>query len=216
MNALAIFDNRPQTDSTRWSLVANTKRIPKAAFVDLEQADELLRQAEAIWQAAATEAESLRQREADAGRQEGWNRAVAETAGTLAKAQQQAQRFADQSEQRVLQLAAELVRKILPRLSRQEVLDELLTQSLNAMKAGRYIQVRVHPDHQAFVEDRLMNHVGAYGRIESLTVIADASMDPYDCQVESELGRLEAGFHQQLAAVLNQATLAAKTAAQKP
>ena len=205
MTSLAIFDTQPQAEDRRWSLVAHTRRIPKAAFRELEHADRILREAESVWRDAQREADEVRHRAFDEGRRAGWDQALADTLDTLTDAQHQAQAFAEQSDRRVLQLAAELVRKILPRLSRQEILDDLLLQALNAMNAGRYIQVRVHPDHRALVEQTLAHRSGGPGPVESATVVADPTLDRYDCRVESELGRIEAGFHQQLAAVLTQA-----------
>ncbi|GGX75311.1 FliH/SctL family protein [Saccharospirillum salsuginis] len=205
MTTLAIFDTQPQVEERRWSLVAQTRRIPKAAFRELEHADRILREAESVWQDARHEADALRRRAFDEGRQAGWDQALAETLDTLTDAQHQAQAFAEQSDRRVLQLAAELVRKILPRLSTQDIVDDLLLQALNAMNAGRYIQVRVHPDHRALVEQTLARRGGGPGPAESVTVVTDPTLDRYDCRVESELGRIEAGFHQQLAALLTQA-----------
>lgn len=205
MTSLAIFDTQPQTEDRRWSLVAHSRRIPRAAFQDLERADRILREAEALWRDARREAEALRRQACEDGRRAGWDQALAETLETLTEAQEQAQAFADRSDRRVLRLAAELVRKILPRLSRQDVLDDLLTQALTAMNAGRYIQVRVHPDQQPLAERTLANRAAVPGPVESVTVVADPDMAPFDCRVESELGRIEAGFHRQLTALVNQA-----------
>jgi len=205
MTTLAIFDTQPHVEEQRWSLVAHTRRIPRAAFREMEQADRILRDAESIWQDARREADALRHQAFEEGRRAGWDQALTETLDTLTDAQQQAQAFAEQSDRRVLQLAAELVRKILPRLSKQDILDDLLLQALNAMNAGRHVQVRVHPDHRTLVEQTLAQRGGGPGPVESVTVVTDPTLDRYDCRVESELGRIEAGFHQQLAALLSQA-----------
>lgn len=205
MSGLALFDTRPQQGAARWQLLADTRRVPKAAVADLLQASDLVKEADGLWAKAEKEAGELKQQKTDEGWQLGLAEAVAETALYVTQAQQEAQRYADQSEARILDLARALVEKILPRLSRQEIIDDLLSSALKAIYAGRFLHVRAHPENCSHIEQKLQADTGLNRQFSSVTVIPDENLDLYDCVVETELGRLEAGFNQQLSALVRQA-----------
>jgi len=201
VKGFAILDTQPKNQS-RWQLVNGTTRIPKAAVKEVLAADQLLQDAEAVWQQAQLEAEQLKQQVSTEGLQTGLQHAANETASMLAQAQQDAKHFVDQSEERILRIAMALVDKILPDLAQQDVVNSLLASALKNLKTGKFLTVRLHPSNRESVEAFLRNHQNLLTSIDSMVVVDDEQLATFDCVVESELGRLEAGLHQQMATIL--------------
>ncbi|ARU59431.1 MAG: hypothetical protein MI864_01790 [Pseudomonadales bacterium] len=192
-------------DQNRWKLEHESRRIPKDAQEPLAHFEAMVHQANSLWERACSEAEVLKKKAVQDGREEGKQQVREELVNLLLEAQQAARSHLDHSDSVIIELAGAIVEKILPSIPTDLVMKDILGSALRSMQADRYLRVLVHPDSIAIVEQKIQEWRNSRGLCESLEVVSEPGLDPFACIVESELGVVQAGASEQLSEILKAA-----------
>ena len=145
------------------------------------------------------QAQSLQRRAYMDGHAAGFARAQAETVRQAMEAQLKAREFVDASTQQIVGMALACVERMASRLGPATVVTALLTEALDEIKTGR--QLRVNVSHSAAKATRAMlaRWQGEHPQTV-VQVLVDPHLEPFGCQIESELGRIDLGLRKQLEA----------------
>lgn len=183
---------------------APAKVIDRATLLAHAEARQILEEAEAraaeVLERSLASAEETRKRAIDEGRARGlqeWQTRLAE----LAEARG---RLVEETEPRIVELALQLAEKVLRRRLEAEPADLLpvVSESLQVLRgAGGSLVLRVHPGTAPALERSKRELLARDPRWRHLDVVADESMDPCGCRIESELGVIDVGVDTQIAAL---------------
>ncbi len=163
-------------------------------------------EAEALVAAARADADAIRgglAAERDRARAEGRAEGLAEVAATLAAARADAERTREAAAPAAIVLARKMAEKIVGRaveLRPDTVADIVAAALASCRPRGGAVKVRVHPDdhpHAAARASALAAHVPA----GTLEIVADPSVPPHGCIVDTAQGRLDARLDTQLDAL---------------
>ncbi len=178
-------------------------RIRRSIHLAHTTAEQLLDQArieaDQIRADAQTDAERLRQQARDAGYEEGltqWNQAVL-------TAHRDAERLITESEAAVVRLALRVAERILGATLEQdpERILPIVRRALHEVPWGKQMKIRVHPQHYTIARERLGATLSGADHPVDITIVADPSVDPAGCIVESSLGVIDARLPAQLRAI---------------
>lgn len=185
-------------DRERLSLAVHGRRVSRQSWAGLQGAHAVIEAANEMWRQVRDEAERLKERATRDGLAQGRADAVAEMLRHLLDAQQRARELIDSQESRVIELAAALVTRILPKLQGEAALRQLLADALDSLQGERQLSVRVHPSMLEIASEPLEAWRAAQTPPATAQCIADPQLDPLGLIVESEQGSLRAGAHDQL------------------
>lgn len=205
MSGIALVDREPLLTA-----VAGT-RIARRAWADVTELTAVLREAREVLASARNEAQAVRQHAHDEGYTTGIVQAQAQSARHLLEAQLAGRGFVDASEERIVALAVAIVERIAPKLNQAQLVAALAAEALTTIRAERHLQVAVAEEAIAATRAMLEQWQQAYPEIESVQVVANPDLEPFACEVESELGRIQAGLRMQLAAIGEALTMAARS-----
>jgi hypothetical protein len=108
------------------------QRIPRRAWREVTQLNNLLSEAERILASAKRQAELLQRRAYFNGRAAGLANAQSEAVKHILEAQKQARELIEASELRIVELAVSIVARIAPRLDQGELVAALAAEGLAA------------------------------------------------------------------------------------
>lgn len=189
-------------------------------LADIEsQTDSHLKQvrqeAAGIIQAAKEEAERIRQQAEESGRQAARDAAeklldekVGQRMATLTPALQQVIRSMEDAKQQWLQhwdsAAIELASAIAGRLvrgelrRRPEISLEWMREALDLAAGSGDTTLRLHPDDQSTLSTQVEQLRGLFAPISEVRVVADATLSPGGCRVETQFGSVDQQLETQL------------------
>jgi flagellar assembly protein FliH len=182
--------------------------------------DEVRQQAESIMAQAHGEADRIRQRAEEQGRQSAQQNAqqtlearIAETMlPALNKLTQEIDQAKDawvaQWQRQLIHLATAIAEKVVRREIEQEpeITLQLVRESLALAAGSPQLKVRLSPtDYDALSSqvEQLAEHVGKVG---SAQVVADASITPGGCRVDSEFGVIDQQIETQIQRITEELT----------
>lgn len=189
MNALV-------TDRERFQLYLDAGVVPAAAWTPLEQAQQIVEQANALLREAEAEVEQIRAQARFEGLVEGRERGLRDCANALkALAEARASATAD-LRRRAGDIAIGVVRHIAPALGAERMVSALVAEAMQKLVFEPHLLVRVHPD----VAEQARAEVAALGAAAApdTEIIGDPELDRFDCIIESAGGVVRAGFNEQL------------------
>ncbi|HWM70635.1 MAG TPA: hypothetical protein VNO35_28960 [Steroidobacteraceae bacterium] len=195
MTAIAITDSEPILTA-----IAG-QRIPRRAWGEVTQLNNLLSEASRILQSAKRQAELLQRRAYFDGRAAGLAHAQSEAIKHVLEAQRQARELVAASELRIVELAVSIVARIAPRLDQGELVAALAAEGLAAIQEERHVCVRISSAAEKATRAMLDRWQLAHPEVEAIDMVIDPSLDPMACVIETELGRIEVGLPVQLEAV---------------
>ncbi|MEA3181642.1 MAG: type secretion protein [Gammaproteobacteria bacterium] len=195
MTAIAITDSEPILTA-----IAG-QRIPRRAWGEVTQLNNLLSEASRILQSAKRQAELLQRRAYFDGRAAGLAHAQSEAIKHVLEAQRQARELVAASELRIVELAVSIVARIAPRLDQGELVAALAAEGLAAIQEERHVCVRISSAAEKATRAMLDRWQLAHPEVETIDMVIDPSLDPMACVIETELGRIEVGLPVQLEAV---------------
>ena len=195
MTAIAITDSEPILTA-----IAG-QRIPRRAWGEVTQLNNLLNEAGRILQSAKRQAELLQRRAYFDGRAAGLAHAQSEAIKHVLEAQRQARELVAASELRIVELAVSIVARIAPRLDQGELVAALAAEGLAAIQEERHVCVRISSAAEKATRAMLDRWQLAHPEVEAIDMVIDPSLDPMACVIETELGRIEVGLPVQLEAV---------------
>lgn len=171
--------------------------VPAEAYDARVAARRLLADAEAQVDAARQQA---RREGHDAGRAEG----LAAVTELLVAARAAAGRREDEAGPELRRLAVRIAEKILGRelaASPEATVVDLVRTALETARARRQLVVKVHPDDAAAVTEARPRLAAALAANAVLTVRPDATIPRGGCQIDTEVGTIDARLDAQLAAI---------------
>jgi len=142
------------------------------------------------------------------GHAAGFARAQAETVKQVLEAQLKAREFADASGQHIVSMALASVERMASKLGPATVVTALLTDALDTIKTERELRVRVSQSAIKATRAMLARWQGEHPQTV-VQVLVDPQLEPFGCEIESELGRIELGLRKQLGATGEELTGAA-------
>ncbi len=195
MTAIAITDSEPILTA-----IAG-QRIPRRAWAEVTQLNNLLSEAARILLSAKRQAELLQRRAYFDGRAAGLASAQSEAVKHVLEAQKQARELVAASELRIVELAVSIVARIAPRLDQGELVAALAVEGLAAIQEERHVCVRISSAAEKATRAMLDRWQLAHPEVETIDMVIDPSLDPMACVIETELGRIEVGLPVQLETV---------------
>lgn len=142
------------------------------------------------------------------GHAAGFARAQAETVRQALEAQTKAREFVDAAEQQIVSMALACVQRVAGTLGPVGVVMALLTEALQEIRTGRQLKVRVSQGAAKATREMLARWQQEHPHVE-VSVLVDRLLEPFDCEIESELGRIELGLRKQLEVLREQMSPAA-------
>jgi flagellar assembly protein FliH len=139
----------------------------------------------------------------------------ARLAATIDRVQLGGARLAEEARADVLELAFQIAGKILETELGQghEALFALIRSAVRRVGESRRVSIRLHPDDAAAVQiarDSADSGVVSLTRVE---LVADASLSPGDCVVDSDTGQIDGRLNSRLAELRRAALAAAEESA---
>jgi type III secretion protein L len=195
LTAVAITDSEPILTA-----IAG-QRIPRRAWADVTQLNNLLSEAARILLSAKRQAELLQRRAYFDGRAAGLANAQSEAVKHVLEAQKQARELVAASELRIVELAVSIVARIAPRLDQGDLVAALAAEGLAAIQEERHVCVRISSAAEKATRAMLDRWQLAHPEVETIDMVIDPSLDPMVCVIETELGRIEVGLPVQLETV---------------
>ncbi|MEE2836222.1 MAG: FliH/SctL family protein [Myxococcota bacterium] len=133
---------------------------------------------------------------------EGYEQGRQEAQGMLDQVQELERQLIEQTDRRIQGAAQTLVEDLL----RAEVADadgflDMIRHSLRAMRRGREIFLRVHPDRAQYLQTHRDSLVAVLGRARTIEIREDISLALDGCVVETDAGVLDVGLETQLSAL---------------
>lgn len=106
-------------------------------------------------------------------------------------------------EQRAVHLAAAIAARVIRReLAAQPDITLVLVQEALELAAGSpHVRVRVNPADHASLGDRLESLVSAFSRLAPAELVADPTISPGGCRLETQYGAIDQQFAAQLARI---------------
>lgn len=191
------------------------QRIPRRAFSGVNDLSQVIAEARQILENARHQAQELRQRALAEGHARGVELGQAEALRYVAEAHRQGQDFLASSEARIIALVVSIVRRIAPQLNKDgELVAAMAAQALDAVEDEQYLRLNVGPGSERAAQAMLEAWRQAHPAVKGAQVSVDPNLGPFDCVIESELGRIEVHLSEQLQAV-NESLVAASGQSRK-
>ena len=112
------------------------------------------------------------------------------------------QQLIEQTDRRIQGAAQSLVEDVLRKqVSSSEGFLDMIRHSLRAMRRGREIFLRVHPDRAKHLQEHRDSLVAVLGRARTIEIREDISLSVDGCVVETDAGVLDVGLETQLGAL---------------
>ncbi|WP_020410931.1 FliH/SctL family protein [Hahella ganghwensis] len=179
-------------ESGMWQVNAQGRRIPAGESESILQACEYLQFAKSVHADSMEEAERIKREAYREGFQSGLEQSRTDVYKEVLEAKNRIRKQAIDQEQQVMKLSLTIVRKILPRLSSEEVLKSLLQEALAELQNERQLQIFVRPDLVEFAESWLQQWRKEHPDILRMDIVGDPELGAFGCRVETELGTLVA------------------------
>jgi flagellar biosynthesis/type III secretory pathway protein FliH len=141
----------------------------------------------------------LRRRAYMDGHAAGFARAQAETVRQALEAQVKAREFIDSAEEQIVAMALACLQRAASTLGPATVMTALLTDALRAIRTERQLKVSVSQGAAKATRAMLARWQQEHPHVE-VAVLVDPQLEPFGCEIESELGRIELGLWKQLQA----------------
>ena len=192
-----IFSELPEADSDEadrfhWQLTS--RRIPRAAAHAIEKAADIIATANELLRKAQNEADEIRLHAYDQGINAAQESIANAMADALLNAQQETAAFTQASEPRIVQLVFAVLRRILPQLPVDKVVENLVAEALRSLHDRTWVRVIVHPSVEATAQALAEHWRRTVPDIRHLEIGSDERLSVTDCRVESSYGLVSAGL----------------------
>jgi type III secretion protein L len=203
MSRLALFR------SPEFTLVAERALIKRDQVSSVDDAVGMLRRAESLRASMEAECELLRARAREEGLAQGLAQGRQEAARALGQSLARLDRTlaADRAaaQARVVQLAIAVVERVASELGPVAVVAALARRALAELDPAQPVRLRVNPVVARALAPELATGTG------HVQVIAGEHLGPFDCELDTGSGRIEAGLPLQLEALGVALAAAART-----
>ena len=193
MSRLALFR------SPDFTLVAERPLIKRDEVGAVDDAVGMLRHAANLRERLEAECDQLRARAREEGRAQGFELGRQEAARALGQSLARLDRTLAVEraaiEARVVRLALAVVERVASDLGPPAVVAALATRALAELDSAKPVRLRVHPAVARAMGPELVTSAG------HVQVIGSEHLGPFDCELDTGNGRIEAGLPLQLEAL---------------
>ncbi len=135
----------------------------------------------------------------DKGYQE-YQKLIALAKDIIATAKDDCQKHIHTSEKIILQLGMATAEKIIGETlsEREEIILPIVKRALNEARDCVMVELFVHPKHYHFLRSESENLMSVFPKESDLYIIPDDKLQPDNCIIETELGRIDASIDTQL------------------
>lgn len=179
----------------RWQWQATARRIPRNMVADLQQMADIIAEANSILQRARDESQSIRQAAYEQGTLAAQKAIACTIAEALVQVEHEAKVSLDAAEPRVVQLVFAVLRRILPQLSPDLVLESVVEEALRAVHERHYVRVCVNPDMESTAHAHIDQWRQKFPEIQHLEIATDDHLAATECRVESPYGHVNVSMH---------------------
>lgn len=164
-------------------------------------AAEMLADASARAQATLKGADEAYEAERQRGYDEGMAQARAEIAEQMMEIVGRSVDYLASAEEDVAETVLICLRKILGEFSEEELVLRAARNALDVVRNETRVTLRVRPEVQSALHDRIGEILGSQGGVGFLEVVADSGLPKGGCRLETEVGVVDASIDQQVAAL---------------
>jgi flagellar biosynthesis/type III secretory pathway protein FliH len=190
--------DRRSTDGD-WVRAADA-RIPAQAWSEIAGLTRILADATCMLSSLRQQAQQLQRRAYMDGHAAGFERAQAESVRQALEAQVKAREFVDSAGQHIVSMALASVQRMASTLGPANMVTALLADALGAIKTERQLQVSVSQSAVKATRAMLARWQSEHP-YTVVQVLVDPQLEPFGCEIASELGRIELGLRKQLEAI---------------
>jgi flagellar assembly protein FliH len=140
----------------------------------------------------------------------GYERAQAETVRQALEAHTRSREFVDSAQQHIISMALASVEMLASRLGSATVVTAILTEALEGIKAERQLKVSVSRGAAKATREMLAEWLFDHPGIDA-QVLVDPKLEPFGCEIESELGRITLGLRKHINAMREQLEVSVST-----
>jgi len=179
-------------------LAAGAHVVSRAELGALEEATQLVEQAQAKAAEIVKQAQDAHRREMQRGYDEGRARAEIESVERLIAESRVLDRGLERVEKDVVKLVMECVRKIIDGFDEQARAEGIVRGALRKMRREKRVELRAPSGLHAFLRGRIDAIVKEFPEIDLIDVVEDSSLDPAQVIIETSIGRVDGNLSQRL------------------
>ena len=170
---------------------------PPGTSPDIAGLGRILAEAARIVQHLRQQEQQLRRRAYTDGYAAGHERAQAETVRLTLEAHTKSREFVDSAQQHIVNMALASLESVASRLGSATVVTAMLSDALEGIKAERQLKVSVSRAAAKATREMLARWQGEHPDTE-VQVLVDPKLEPFGCEVESELGLISLGLRKRI------------------
>ncbi|WP_407048030.1 hypothetical protein [Methyloraptor flagellatus] len=186
-------------DGLGFTVASGTHVVPASRFAAVEEADAIVRAAEARAAKILADAEAVHKSERERGFAEGSAEARTQVMGLLLQEVAELDRGLDAVTSDLSKVAADAVRKLIAGLAAEERIEALVRGALHQMRRERRAELRVPSAWLAHVGGRIAAITAEFPDVELVEVVEDQSLVGDHVVLETSVGRVDAHLGDRLA-----------------
>ena len=174
--------------------------VKKEVHLARQEAEQILRDAHSEAVRIAAEAQRQRTSAMEAARQEGYAAGLAEWNTALVKAWKSYEDLLTQSETELIGLSVRIAEKIIGEelKTNRDAIACVVREAVRLARRARTLLIQVNPECELRVREKIDSFRSLLGETATVSVIADATVPPGGCVVETEVGIIDARLETQL------------------
>jgi flagellar biosynthesis/type III secretory pathway protein FliH len=179
---------------------AQDAKNPTEASPDIAGLGRILAEAANIVQCLRQQAQQLRRRAYLDGYAAGYERAQAETVRQALEAHTRSREFVDSAQQHIVSMALASLESVASRLGSATMVTAMLTDALEGIKTERQLKISVSRGAAKATRAMLARWQADHPDTD-VQVLVDPRLEPFGCEIESELGRIILGLPKRIEAI---------------
>jgi type III secretion protein L len=181
-----------------FSLSAGAHIIRRSEFKAVEEANQVLAEAEASAAQTVHEAKEAYHAEKQRGYEDGLVEARIESVGQLLHENHELDRGLLGVERDLARLVAGCVRKFIDGFDDKARAEALVKAALKQMRREKVAELRVPTELYGYFRERITAIVSEFPEVQLVDVVEDASLDPSRIILETSIGRVDGNIAQRL------------------
>ncbi len=174
--------------------------VKRELQIALQDADEIVAQAQDEAQRIMNETREKVQRIFDSAREDGYESGAAQWYEALAKAWKSRDDYLAANESALLKLSVRIAEKLIGEELRTapDTVAGIVKEALHSVRRAKSLVIQVHPGDAVFVNERVSILRAPAGPAREIEIVPNSSLSRGDCIVETEIGVIDARLETQL------------------
>lgn len=195
MRSMASTGSQPRAHEV---LRDEDNQDPAGVSPEIAGLSRILAEAANIVQLLRQQAQQLRRRAYMDGYAAGYERAQAETVRQALEAHARSREFVDSAQEHIITMALASLESVASRLGSATMVTAMLTDALEGIRTERQLKVSVSRGAAKATRAMLARWQADHPGTE-VQVLVDPRLEPFACEIESELGRITLGLPKRIA-----------------